>query len=389
MSREKFNVIKYKIMKMIGSLRFKLTLWYSLLVLVFCSMFLLAMNIVVSKYTESIESEVNQDIEIVNPGPFRDFTDRLDQEEKELFLQTRQEDVENIRIISFYALVPLALLSFISGYLISGQMLKPLKSLKDEMESLSSKSLGRQIDYEDTGDEIAGLIKNFNTMSKRLGESFKAQREFVENASHELKTPLAVIQSNLDLALEDGKISKKEMKDILEESERSVKYMSKLTEDLLLLSALESSVEKEEVDIVTVLRNCSKNLKTLMEENSFKVIINGKKIAVVNGNDTLLSRAFCNIIENSIKYSGGSELDINVRKENGKTILSFTDNGKGVPETDLKKIFDRFYRVDRSRSRKTGGSGIGLSLTKKIIENHNGRVYAENIKGGFRITVEI
>lgn len=385
------HMIKYKMMKTLKSLRVKLTLWYSLLVFIFCMMFLLTMNIALSKYTNDMQNEVNQDIEINSPniGAFQNFTNRLDTEEKELFFETRKEDVANIRIISFYALIPLTILSFVSGYLISGQMLNPLRSLKDEMETLSSKSLGKQLEYEDTGDEISSLIKNFNTMSRRLGDSFKSQREFVENASHELKTPLSVIQSNLDLALDDGKITKKEMREMLEESERSVKYMSKLTEDLLLLSALEGNIEKEEVDIVGVVRNCLKNLRTVMDEKSFRAEVNGKKVCSVLGNDTLLSRAFCNIIENAVKYSEGDKLVINIKKEGDKSIISFTDNGRGVPDDDLEKIFNRFYRVDKSRSRKTGGSGIGLSLTKKIIENHNGKVYAENIDGGFRITVEM
>lgn len=378
-------------MKATKSLRFKLTLWYSLLVLLFCLIFLFGMNLVISKYTENIERDVNQDIEIINPGgmgPIQDFTNRLNQEEREMFLETRYVDVENIRNISFYALIPLTILSFISGYLISGQMLKPLKNLNDEMENLSSKSLGKQIRYEDTGDEISNLIKNFNIMSKRLGSSFNAQREFVENASHELKTPLAIIQSNLDLALEDGNISKKELKEILEESRNSVKYMSKLTEDLLLLSVLESNVEKEEVDIIQILMRCFKNLKTLSEERGFKIKITGKKILVINGNDILLNRAFSNIIENSIKYSDGDNIEVNVKKDKEKKIIEFKDNGKGVPEKDLAKIFDRFYRVDKSRSRKTGGSGIGLSITKKIVESHNGNIYAENIENGFRIVME-
>ena len=225
-------------------------------------------------------------------------------------------------------------------------------------------------------------------MSERLGLSFKSQKEFVENASHELKTPLSVIQSSLDLALEDGKISKKELKEILDESRTSVKYMSKLTEDLLLLSALENDIEKEETDTVQILRNCCKNLKTLAEEKGFKVKITGKKLLVIDGNDILLSRAFSNIMENSIKYSQGSEIEVNVRKENDKKIIEFKDNGNGVPEKDVEKIFDRFYRVDKSRSRKTGGSGIGLSITKKIVEVHNGRIYAENIKNGFRVVME-
>lgn len=264
-------------------------------------------------------------------------------------------------------------------------MLKPLRDLGEEIGNLSSKSLGKELKYEDTGDEISGLIVSFNKMSKRLGGSFKSQREFVENASHELKTPLSVIQSNLDLALEDGKVSKKELKDILEASRKSVRYMSELTEDLLLLSILEGNIDKEEVDIVRILKGCVKNLGILSREKGFKVEIKGKEVLVIEGNKVLLSRAFSNIIENAIKYSGGNKIEINVRKES----IEFKDNGKGVPKKDLEKIFERFYRVDKSRSRKTGGSGIGLSISKRIVENHDGYIYAENMKDGFGIIIEI
>jgi signal transduction histidine kinase len=345
------------------------------------------MNLVISNYAK----DLYEGFLAGGPGVgrFRDFAMGLNQEQKLLFIESRLEDARNIRTISYYSLIPLTFLSFVSGYLISGQMLKPLKDLNKEMENLSTKSLGKQIEYEDTGDEISGLVKSFNRMSNRLGISFKSQKEFVENASHELKTPLAVIQSNLDLALEDGKISKKELQGILEESRKSVKYMSKLTEDLLLLSALENDIEKDEVDIVRILQNCKKNLKTLAKEKDFNIKITGKKLLVIDGNDILLSRAFSNIIENSIKYSKGNELVINVRKDNEKKVIEFKDNGKGVPKKDLERIFDRFYRVDKSRSRKTGGSGIGLSITKKVIDMHNGNIFAENIKNGFRIVVEV
>ena len=373
-------------MNVTKSLRFRLTLGYSLVVFVFCLIFLFIMNLVISNYAQDLYEGWLAGGQ--GMGRFREFTMGLNQEQRLIFVESRLEDAKNIRTISYYSLIPLTFLSFVSGYFISGQMLKPLKNLNEQLGNLSSKSLGKQIEYEDTGDEISGLIRSFNRMSKRLGLSFKSQREFVENASHELKTPLAIIQSNLDLALEDGNISKKELKDILESSRLSVKYMSKLTEDLLLLSVLEGNMEKEEVDLVNIVREGVKNLKSIAEEKDFGLKITGKKILLINGNDILLSRAFSNIIENSIKYSNGNELEINIRKENEKKIVEFKDNGKGVPKKDLKKIFERFYRVDRSRSRKTGGSGIGLSITKKIVEVHDGNIYAENIKGGFRIVVE-
>jgi signal transduction histidine kinase len=219
-------------------------------------------------------------------------------------------------------------------------------------------------------------------MSRRLNKSFEAQKEFVENASHELKTPLSVIQANLDTALDDGDISKKELKELLDSSKENVKFMNKLTEDLLLLSVLEHEVESERVDLNGLFSEITEEATKIAKKENIKIDFKDKgKESIVKGNEVLYKRAFMNILENAIKYSEASKIGITVEKEKKFVKVIIEDNGKGISKEHLDKIFDRFYRVDKSRSRETGGSGLGLSIAKKIIESYGGNIKVDSKKG--------
>jgi signal transduction histidine kinase len=297
----------------------------------------------------------------------------LTEEQIELIMQSRLADLDNIRIITLYSIAPLILLSFAGGYSIASLGLKPLEDLKEEISNRSSENLGKEIKFEDKNDEISDLIKSFNRMSRRLNNSFEAQKEFVENASHEIKTPLAVIQANLDTALEDGDISKKELVKLLESSKESVKFMDKLTEDLLLLSVLEHELATEKIDLNKLVKEIVDQSNVLKSDSKTDIeIISQSNISLIQGNEILLKRAFMNIIENAIKYSQASKIEIKLKEnKNGEIGITIKDNGIGIPKEHIEKVFDRFYRVDKSRSRNTGGTGLGLSITKKIIERHN------------------
>lgn len=353
--------------KFTKSLKFKMTVWYSAILLLFSLSFVLAMNIFLTQYMKQSR-------------PFRplfmpDVIEReVTEEENNLIKESRLKDLENIRIVSVYSVIPLTLLSFLVGYVIAARMIKPLEDLSEEIRNRDVNTLGKPIEFKDTGDEISVLIKHFNGMSERVYNSFKAQREFVENASHEIKTPLAVIQANLEMAFDDKSMSKKELQELLKECHKSVTFMNKLTEDLLLFSLLDTEVDTKNVNLSTLLSQAKELGSPLISDKNFHISINCPKDIQINGSETLLIRAFQNIIENSIKYSKGSKLDINVEKNNNGIDISFKDDGQGIPAKQCVKIFDRFYRVDKSRSRKSGGSGLGLAITKEIIERHNGKI---------------
>jgi len=353
--------------KFTKSLKFKMTVWYSAVLLLFSLSFVLAMNIFLTQY-------MKQSIPF-KPLFMSNVIEReVTEEENELIKLSRLKDLENIRIISVYSVIPLTLLSFLVGYVIAAKMIKPLEDLSEEIRNRDVNTLGNPIEFKDTGDEISVLIKHFNGMSERVYNSFKAQREFVENASHEIKTPLAVIQANLEMVLDDKNISRKELQDLLKESHKSVTFMNKLTEDLLLFSLLDTEIDTKTVNLMDLLSQAKELVSPIIKDNNFDINIKSPKNIQIKGNETLLIRAFQNIIENSIKYSKGTKLDITVDKDKNEINISFKDNGQGIPAKQCSKIFNRFYRVDKSRSRKSGGSGLGLAITKEIIQRHNGSI---------------
>lgn len=371
-------------MSITKSLKFKLTLWNSGLLLLFCSLFLISMNVILTDYM-SKEPQFGGNMWRMNPV-VREIT----MEQRELVKEARLNDLNNIRIISLYSLIPLVLLSFGTGYVIADRTLKPLERLRDEMVNKSTENLGEEIEYVDTGDEMSGVIKSFNRMSRRLSKAFNSQREFVENASHELKTPLAVIQANIDNALDDDSISNDELKELLEDSKKSVSFMNSLTEDLLLLSVLDSHIERENVNIKDVLDSVINYSKSIIGERDFKISVSGDVDSTVYGSNVLLQRAFSNIVENSVKYSKGNRMDIEVKKKDKGIEIYFTDDGVGIPKDKMDKIFDRFYRVDKGRARNVGGSGLGLSITKEIINKHDGDICVDKEYGnGARFVVKL
>lgn len=362
--------------KFTKSLKFKMTVWYSAILLFFSFSFVLVTNVSLTKYMN--ESRPFRPLFSPRPAP---IMQQVTEEELGLIRRSRLEDLENIRLISIYSVLPLTLLSFLGGYLIAFKMLKPLEQLDREMSDKNADNLDTPIPFKDNGDEISSLYHQFNNLSLRVSKSFKSQREFIENASHEIKTPLAVIQANLEMALDEKDISKKELNALLSESKKSVSFMNKLTEDLLLFSLIDSEIDMKEINLNSLL-NESKNLFiSLINGSGFQINIDCPNNITLKGNKSLLIRAFQNIIENSIKYSDGTKLDIKVKEEDKKIYITLKDNGKGISKEYCEDIFSRFYRIDKSRSRKSGGSGLGLAITKEVIERHNGKVKCISDKG--------
>ena len=352
-----------------------MALLYSGILLVFCAGFLLVMNVFLVNY-------MRQDIGAPRMIVFDNQIIRnLNEEKIELLKTSRENDLANIRLISIYAILPFVILSFAGGYLIADNSLKPLERLNEKMKQKSTKNLGEAIEFNDNGDEISELIKSFNDMSLQLSKSFEAQKEFVENASHELKTPLAIIQANVDGILSDSNIPKEDLFNMLDDSKKSIVFMNKLTEDLLLLSLVDVDFAKEKLNLRNVLDSAVVDARKLVGGKEFNIKFNDGHDIEIMGNEVLLKRAFQNLIENSIKYSKGKELNIDVKKEGRVINITFRDDGVGVPKDVQGKIFERFYRVDKSRSRKTGGSGLGLAITKEIIEKHNGHIKYVDGKG--------
>lgn len=382
-------------MKFTKSLKFKLTIWYSLILSFFCITFVLSINIWLTTYMNTLKVEP----ETYGRGFLMERVDRprlraLSEEQRQLVIESRLRDLENIRRISIYMIFPLVLVSFGGGYVLALIMLKPLERLNMEIRKKEAQNLNKQIVFDDNGDEISELIKSFNRMSKRLSRVFESQKEFVENSSHELKTPLTIIQANIDTIFDSERISKKELNRLLRNSENQIYFMNDLIEDLLLLSSMttsKSNIKMRDVSVRELIKKVKSTLKRRAEDNGVDIIEeNIKGDFTVRGNKILLERAFSNLLDNAIRYSKGSRVEINVKKKNGIVIISFKDDGKGIPKGKEEKLFERFYRIDKGRSRKDGGSGLGLAITKEIVEKHEGRIYVNSrYRDGAEFIIEI
>lgn len=370
-------------MEFTRTIRFRLTLWYSLLIFIFALLFVISLNLIVTRYYQQtppasifVETRIRNNNNI--PKQWLD----LAEEERNRILAVRQADLEQIRNFSLLAILPLAVMSFLGGYLVAGQMLSPIKDINKAVKKLNADNFNTNIPDTGVDDELGELVDNFNAMVSRLEHSFDLQKQFVESASHELKTPLAVIQTNLDTAIADKKINKTELKTRMQTALSSVKYMNKLAEDLLLLSFQGNTLKFESVNIVKLIEEVITNLSPLATEQKVEVTLTDRIAEdtdqLVMTNKFYLSRALANLVENAIKYHNPKaktpKVSIEIARDNGDLMLSIADNGIGIPVDDQPYIFNRFYRVDKSRSRKLGGSGLGLAITKKIIEEHHGTI---------------
>lgn len=378
-------------MRFFKSIRFKLTVWYSALLITLSLVFVISINIIITNHFQR-EPLGRPLLDNVREQRLEPRWKNLSNDKQQLMRDLRQQDLQTIRQISALSFVPLIALSFAGGYLISGQMLNPIKKINKATREITSKNLNKQIPHDDTGDELSELIQNFNQMRSRLQRAFDLQKQFVEDASHELKTPLAVVQTNLESAVNKGKVSKQEMKNLIKTALKSTKFMNKLIEDLLLLSILENQVNKEETNLRKIIISSINQLQHPAQNKNIKMKFSEKTAnkPLVEANKTLIQRAIMNLLENSIKYSPkGGKVQIKLTEEKKHFSISIKDNGKGIPQEHQNKVFERFYRIDKSRSRKTGGTGLGLSITKKIIENHKGKIELESDKKGTKITIKI
>ncbi|HEC65680.1 MAG TPA: HAMP domain-containing histidine kinase [bacterium] len=366
------------------TIKFKLTLWYSLLVFLLGLVFVFALNIYVASQLQADPIFNSDFVEREARRPSERFQE-LAEEERERIQEVRFNDLLTIRKASLLALIPLALVSFGGGYILSGSMLNPLGRLNKKIRKLQADNLRDKIDHDGPDDEVGELITSFNDMSERLHQAFESQARFVADASHELKTPFAIIQTNLDTILSDKKASREELIKAIQNALVGVENVNKLVEDLLSLSLQEGALI-ENVDLNKLISAVLADFEQVAEKKGVKLqFIRSKGKIVINGSEFSLSRAISNVVDNGIKYSKkGGSVSVGVSKgsdRGSEVLISIVDTGPGIPAKDLSKIFDRFYRVDKARTRKEGGFGLGLSLVKKIIEEHGGRVEVQSEVG--------
>ncbi len=284
------------------------------------------------------------------------------------------------------------LLMIMIGARTSRRMLRPINTMTRTARLISAGDLETRLDVVDSHDELKELAVTFNEMLDRIQTSFEKQEIFVSDASHELRTPISVIQGYANLLQRWGKDDQA----VLEESLAAIKnesdYMKELVEKLLFLA----SADKKQQHLQTELFALDELAAEVLKESSLidsGHIISGKisDIVMVDGDRALIKQALRIFVDNSIKYTPpGGSIMINCSIDRMRALIAIEDSGIGISADDLPLIFDRFYKVDKSRTRESGGVGLGLSIARWIIEQHQGEMTVESVKGkGTRISITL
>lgn len=278
----------------------------------------------------------------------------------------------------------LALLGGVVTYYIVGHALKPLKKFSDKIEEVQAQNLSDSRIEENEVKELNQLSVSYNKMLERLSEAFEMQRQFTANAAHELRTPLALMQVQLDLYNSTEHPSNDECTGhtiamITEQNER----LSKVVKTLLDMSELRITVRDEKIMVDALVEEVLEDLEPLAAEKNVELI--GKcKPVTMTGSDILIYRLVYNLVENAIKYNHPEgKVTVTACQKEKKVILSVADTGSGIPGELRERVFEPFFRVDKSRSRELGGVGLGLALVHEIVKAHDGSIsIKDNPSGG-------
>ncbi|MFA5055245.1 MAG: HAMP domain-containing sensor histidine kinase [Dehalococcoidia bacterium] len=363
------------------SIHFRLTFWYSAILISLTILLIVGLNIGVRQ--ASVEPPPNLPQWGAGSG----------QSPREIFFMARESQLGLLRNYSIVGISCLVVLGGASIYLLSRKMLKPVDRVSSLAERISSTNLKERINYAGPDDEIKRLADTFDGMLSRLENSFESQKQFVQDASHELRTPIAIAQTNIEVLEMDNKATIKDYERLKNILKMSLERMSALSEKLLLLSESEQiHTNWSTLDLAPLLNEIAEEFKTRFDEKNIKLELESIDESVpVSGDAFHLKQVFVNLIDNAVKYGNpGGEVKISTRSDDGHVIIEIKDNGIGISQTDQQRIFERFYRVDKSRSRAQGGSGLGLAIVKKIVEEHGGTVSVESAPGegsAFRVVL--
>ena len=277
----------------------------------------------------------------------------------------------------------LALLGGVATYFISGHALKPLREFSDKIEEVQVQNLADSRIEESKIKELNQLSVSYNKMLERLQDAFEVQRQFTANAAHELRTPLSLMQVQLDLyhsTQHPGSDADtlQMIKMVTEQNDR----LSKMVKTLLDMSELQTVGRDEQIIMDDLVDEVLEDLEPLAQEKNIKLIGKCKDITMV-GSDILIYRLVYNLVENAIKYNhSGGQVTVTAYKEQAHICLSVADTGSGIPKELRERVFEPFFRVDKSRSRKLGGVGLGLALVHEIVRVHDGSITVKSNPSG-------
>lgn len=295
----------------------------------------------------------------------------------------------------FLILIPIALVTSVAGgWFLATRSLKPVDDITRAARLITAQNLDRRIQYTGVDDELGRLVATFNEMISRLQLSFSQIQQFSSDASHELRTPLTIMRGELELALRKKKPSTDEYRSVLSSALEETIHMTAIIENLLTLAKADIGTTQgtmQDVWLRPIVQELHEDSEILARQKNIAVRLGSLDDTLVSGDPVRLRQLLLNLIDNAIKYTPeNGTVDLSLIRDNGTAKMIVRDTGIGILPDDLPKIFDRFYRVDKARSREMGGSGLGLSISKWITDIHGGNISVEStVNAGSTFTVTL
>ena len=371
------------------SLQWRITLMTVLLIGVTC----VAMNLLLCSsgvyYMDTIaDSLQGSGTVILNDGGAASFDPQLIAPNEELTIVVDGAQ-GRFRTTNWYITAAVTLLSGILAYFVSGRALKPLRSFASQVEMVQMTNLADMKIDEDVLPEFKQLSRSFNEMLERLNTAFSAQRQFTGNAAHELRTPLALMQAQLELFSAEHPDVQPETAEFLTLLREQTERLIQMTRTLLEMSNLRQVARNERIQLAPMIEEIFTDLAPLSDKRGVTLTAEGN--GIMTGSDALIYRLIFNLTENAVKYNRhGGSVRVSVTQKPEKLLLRVSDTGCGIPKEYQRSIFQPFFRVDKSRSREYGGAGLGLSLVWEIADLHGGSVWVEESSDkGTTIAVEL
>ena len=310
-------------------------------------------------------------------------------------LEGVEEALDKLALILLIAVPAVLLFASAGGLFLANKALKPVDQITQIARRIGSGDLSQRIRIKRGNDELGRLASTFNEMIAKVDESFRQVKRFTADASHELKTPLTILRGEVEVGLKRER-APKEYKRILVSNLEEITRMSRIVDDLLTLSRAdmgELKMEREKVELSALAREVWDDLQILAHQRKVELTFIGDGHAPVDGDPLFLRQLILNLAENGLKYTRpGGEVSIKVEgdRDNGVARILVADTGVGIAPKDLKRIFDRFFRTDKARSRDTGGTGLGLSICQWIARVHEGKIAVKSKVGkGSTFTVTL
>ena len=354
------------------SLQWRITLMTVLLIGVTC----VAMKLLLCSSGVHYMDSIGETLQGYTAGGETDFFDpETEGFEQEVTIVVHGAQT-NFCVTNWYITAAVTVLSGILAYFVSGRALKPLRSFASQVEKVQLNNLADMKIDEDVLPEFRQLSRSFNQMLDRLNNAFSAQRQFTGNAAHELRTPLALMQAQLELFSAEHPDVLPETAEFLTLLREQTERLTQMTKTLLEMSNLQQVARNEHIQLAPMIEEIFTDLAPAAEKRGITTEVEGD--GVMTGSDALIYRLLFNLTENAVKYNRpGGTVRVCITQEPEKLIIRVSDTGYGIPEEYRRSIFQPFFRVDKSRSREYGGAGLGLSLVWEIADLHGGSVRVE------------